>query len=58
MQQNSNSSTDLQTPSFVDEDIFGQLLEIEEDDPGFIKGLVETYLSQAEGTLLNLMDAL
>jgi hypothetical protein len=57
MQQGQQQNT-TENPSFLDEDIFGQLLEIEEDDPGFIKSLVETYVTQAEGTLANLIDAL
>jgi hypothetical protein len=50
----------LQVPQglVLDEEIFGQLLELEADDPGFLKGLVEGYVAQAERTFAAMAAAL
>ena len=45
-------------PNFLNQDIFGQLLELEEDEPGFLKELVSTFTIQAKTTLTNLNKSL
>lgn len=50
----------LQVPQglVLDEEIFAQLLELEADDPGFLKGLIEGYVAQAERTFAAMATAL
>ncbi len=53
--------TNTSTPTslscdFIDQETWNQLLELEEDEPGFVKGLISNYLVQANQTLQN-MDA-
>ena len=45
-------------PNFLNQEIFGQLLELEDDEPGFLKELVSTWINQSISTLENLKEAL
>ena len=44
--------------NFLNKEIFEQLLEIGEDDPDFLKGLIASYMDQAQSTLKNMDEAL
>lgn len=43
---------------FLNHDMFDQLLELDRDDPGFLREIVKTYLNQATSSLKLLEDNL
>ena len=45
-------------PDFLNQEMFDQLLELESEDPGFLREIVKTYISQGSQTLESLRENL